>query len=310
MTMHFHEVAQRIEGEGTIGAQDILALRRAGWADGTITAHEAEILFQINRNLAGASPAWSEFFREAICHFVVEAVDPRGYVTPEKAAWLIAQFERDSHLGPGRSLDVLVRIFETAQSTPETLRVWALEKIGSAICTASPTSASGETFNAAKVTRNEAEMLRRVLFSSGSDRPAGVSRREAELLFRLKDATLGADNAPEWKALFVQGVANYLQGFTSHTPLERERAAELEQVLRDHTSSIGRFIGRSGQALLHPNRLGKVFGRKAPRRDFNALVEMAAELTPDEQVWLDERLEANGFIDDYDQALLRFLAET
>jgi hypothetical protein len=66
-----------------------------------------------------------------------------------------------------------------------------------------------------------------VIFASGGDRPAAVSQREAEMLFRLKDATLGADNAAEWQRLFVQGVGNYLQGWQGAKGLTREFVDEL-----------------------------------------------------------------------------------
>lgn len=309
MTMHFSKIAEQALADGAICADDVRELRQAGWANGTITADEANAIFAINHRLANPAPEWSDFFIEAVTHYVVNAIEPRGYVSEENAQWLIEQVERTGAICTLTELEAIVRIFETALSTPETLRVWAIETIEREILCGEGPLRHGGTLEIGNVTQAEATILRRILFSSGSDRPAGISRREAELLFRLKDETLAADNAPEWKALFVQGVGNYLQGFTIHTPLERDRAAELERFMNDTSSSIGRFMGRTSRAMLHPNRIGKVFGKKAARADFNALVEAATAVTRDEQIWLDERIEANGIVDEYDQALLRFLAE-
>lgn len=309
MTMHFSAIAEKALADGTICAKDVLDLRRTGWADGTITAEEAATIFAVNRRLATPEPEWAEFFREAITHFIVEIEEPRGYVSEANARWLIDQIEADGAVCSLTELETLIRVFETALSTPETLRVWAIECLEREVLTGEGPTRCGGELEKGRVTQAEAALLRRVLFSSGSDRPAGIGRREAELLFRLKDETLSADNAPEWKALFVQGVGNYLQGFTSHTPLDTERAAELERFMNDTSSSVGRFLGRTGRAALNPNHLGKVFGKKPPRREFNALVEAATDITRDEQIWLDERIEANGMVDEYDQALLRFLAE-
>src|SRR5690606_30862055 len=117
------------------------------------------------------------------------------------------------------------------------------------------------------------KVLRRAIFAAGGDRPAAVSRDEAEMLFRLKDATLGADNTPAWKQLFVQGVGNYLQGYVSlSAQLTRERAAELEAFMNDADSSVGRFFGRMAKSA--PNALGVTFGRKVATP---SLGERAAE---------------------------------
>jgi hypothetical protein len=65
---------------------------------------------------------------------------------------------------------------------------------------------AGGELSPGHVNAAEAAILRRVLFAPPAMAGA-VSCAEAELLFRLKDATLGAANALEWKQLFVQGVA-------------------------------------------------------------------------------------------------------
>ena len=131
----------------------------------------------------------------------------------------------------------------------------------------------------------------------------------AEKTFQRSIDRRRADNAPEWKRLFVQGVGNYLQGFTGHTPLSRERASQLEAFMNDTSSSVGRFMGEVARSVAQPNRLGKVFGRKAVTPAIEHFVEEARKVTRDEQDWLDEQIEANGQVDEYDCALLDFLAE-
>jgi len=128
------------------------------------------------------------------------------------------------------------------------------------------------------------------------------------MLFRLKDATLGGDNAPEWKQLFVQGIANYLQGYSDpDAQISHERATELQAFMTDTRSSVGGFLGRMAKAS--PNAFGKVFGRKeeAPTRAEG--VAAAHEVTHSEREWLDARIDADGRVDEYERALLDFLAE-
>ena len=128
------------------------------------------------------------------------------------------------------------------------------------------------------------------------------------MLFRLKDATLGADNDPEWKQLFVQGVANYLQGYSdANAQISRERASELQAFMNDTSESVGGFLGK--MAKESPNVFGKVFGKKPARPSREDEVAAAHEVTHAEREWLDARIDANGQVDEYERALLDFLAE-
>ena len=86
-----------------------------------------------------------------------------------------------------------------------------------------------------------------------------------------------------------------------------ERAAELQAFMTDTRSSVGGFLGRMAKAS--PNAFGKVFGRKeeAPTRAEG--VAAAHEVTHSEREWLDARIDADGRVDEYERALLDFLAE-
>jgi hypothetical protein len=308
MTLQFSDIARQAATDGTITADEILALRRAGWANGQITLDEAEAIFAANSALATPDGEWCDFFVEAIGEYVVNGASPRGYVSQDNAEWLIAQIQRDDRLCSMTELELLVRVVERSIGTPEVLKLYAMGQIESAVLTGSGPTRSGGALAAGHVSATEAQILRRLLFGPGSDAPAAISRREAELLFRVKDACVAVQNAPEWQRLFVQGVGNYLAGMDNRGgQISRERAAELEAFMDDSSTSIGRFMGRV--ALSAPNALGVVFGRKATAdSDRMARLAQAEQVTPDEQAWLDARIAANGRIDAYDQALLDFLA--
>ena len=83
-----------------------------------------------------------------------------------------------------------------------------------------------------------------MLFAQASDGPGLISTAEADMLFRLKDATLDAANAPEWTTFFVQAVGNHLMAHSDYHPLSRDRAAQLEDFMNDTHVSIGGFFGR------------------------------------------------------------------
>lgn len=305
MTMHFAQIARQAAADGAITAEEILALRRAGWTDGAILPDEAEAVFALNDALPEPTAEWSDFFVEAIGEFVVNGTDPKGYVSDDNARWLIARIDRDGTLQGMTELELLVRVLERATNTPDQLKAYVLQQVEQAVLTGTGPTRRGE-LSPGHVNADEALILRRVLFAPAGDGPAAVSCSEAELLFRLKDATRDAANALEWKQMFVQGVANYLQGVASRSAqISRERAAELEAFVADDRSSVTGFLGRMAKGA--PNAFGVVFGRRQPERDRLAELSAAEQITTDEQQWLDAHVNADGEIDAYEQALIAFL---
>jgi hypothetical protein len=307
MSMYFRDLADQAAADGTISPEEILILRRAGWQDGRIDAAEAEAIFAVNDRIREHNPEWSDFFVEAVSEFVVNGKPPLGYVDEEKAAWLMAHIDRDGRLESMAELELLVKLFERATAVPEHLRTYAIAQIEQAVLTGEGPTRRGAALEAGSITDSEAALLRRLLFAPASDRPAGISRAEAELLFRLKDAALGAPNGPEWKRLFVQGVGNYLMAYTSYEPLSHERAAELEEFMSRPSGGLGSFFARMARFDLETGFTG-VFGRK-PARNRETEAAAARQVTGEESDWLQARIESDGELDEYELALMDFLAE-
>jgi hypothetical protein len=309
MSIHFSDLAAQAAADGAISAEDILALRQASWANGTISIEEADALFRINDSIGGHTPEWSDCFVEAVGEFIVNGTEPKGYVDEAQADWLIGRIDHNGKLESMTELELLVRVFERALGVPDHLRAYALAQIEQAVLTGEGPTRKGGALEKGNVTQGEAQLMRRIVFASGSDRPAGVSRAEAEMLFRIKDAALDADNAPEWQRLFVQGVGNYLMGFSGKGPLGAERVAELEAFVRDARPSVVGFVQRMARAELGEG-MRAVFDRKrAQGPSIAQQVSNAEAVTGDERLWLDTRINANDMVDGYDQALLDFLAE-
>ena len=172
----------------------------------------------------------------------------------------------------------------------------------------------GGDFAPGRISDGEVVLLRRFLFTAAGDAPAKVSRGEAEI-YRLKDASLGQDNAPGWATLFVQGVANCLMAneyFGECQTAERER-----EISADYDPSIARFVARTikavpGSALFKGgavNVIADEFGDESRRiRQHDADVARDAEVTSNEQAWLDRIVAADATLDPLEQALADFLA--
>ncbi len=309
MTVHFADFARQAASDRAVSDEEIAQLRATGWADGRIRREEAEAIFSLQHAIENPSEKWSDFFVEALRNFVLNGTEPHGYASDEEAEWLIAMVERDGKVCSMTEFELLVQVIEKGTNVPERLKSYVLEVLEEEVLNGTGPTRCGGSLSDSHVSAAEARILRRVIFGQASDRPAAVSRREAEMLFRLKDATLEDSNVPEFKRLFVQGVGNYLMGFASQSAhLDRARMLELEAFVADNKANVGRFMGQMVKSA--PNAFGVVFGKKgAPCPSREERVAEAAEFTAYEQDWLDQMIAANGETDEYDEALMAFIAE-
>jgi len=319
MTTHFTEVAMRAAQDGSVSPAELLELRRTGWSDGVIRRDEAEALFAVNNVLEVRDAEWSDFFVEAITEHVLNGTEPKRQCSPAEANWLIAQIDHDGVVDSLVELETMVRVLEKAENTPITLKNYVLQQVEREVLTGvGPTRCGGE-LSATHISAAECRILRRVIFAAGGHGPVSASQYDAELLFRLKDATLEDENAPEWEKLFLDGVANYLKGFVlPNAQLSHARKSELESFIADNESNVGRFMGRAvREAPKAFNHLGKVFGKRGAggamsedaAKRINAAAAAGAELTSVEESWLKGMVEADGQLDDLERQLMRRLAE-
>lgn len=312
VTTQFLDLAQRAAADGQITADGILALRREGWGDGIITRAEAEALFTLNSALTERSAEWVDFFVEAISEFVLNGTPPRLQCNLKEAEWLIAQVDADGKVDSMAELEALVRIVERAENVPDRLKNYVLEQIEREVLTGTGPTRHGGDLSATHISSAECRIIRRVIFAGGGHGPAAVSRFEAEMLFRLKDATLADENAPEWDDVFLDGVANFMKGFVlPNAQLSHERKRELEAFVADSETNVGRFVGRVISEVPNiGNHFGKVFGKKKPAgTDFEALAAEGEKVTAYESEWLDSMINADGQVDELESRLIARLAQ-
>jgi hypothetical protein len=310
MMTHFSHVAARAAADGQISSEELLVLRQELWGDGIVSPAQAETLFAVNRSLDDRSPEWCDFFVEAIGEFVLNGTPPRLQCSDSEAEWLIGQIDDDGVVESMVELESMVRVIERAQNVPVRLKHYVLGIIEQEVISGvGPTRCGGE-LSATHISAAECRLIRRVIFASGGHGPAAVSRYDAEMLFRLKDATLADENAAEWDELFVDGVANYLQGFVlPNAQISHERALELKAFINDAKPNVRRFMGQMAQQVPGSiNHFGKVFGKRKEGLDYGARAAEGEQMTDHEQEWLNKMMEADGEIDDLERRLLSHLA--
>jgi hypothetical protein len=311
--MQFRHLPDDALSEGTISDEAIMALRRQIWPDGVVDIEEVDEILAINEQVQRPSKAWISFFVEAVSEFLLRTSHPHGYLSEAQADWLIVRMDRDGRLDSPAKLELLVHLLEKLDGTPERMNAYILVQIERAVVFgAGPTRDADHPAPAGCITAEECALIRRVIFAPSGYGPAHVSAEEAEMLFRIKDATLAGDNAPEWKTLFVQGVANYLQGWQGLAMPSADQEVAHERFLTARDPGIGGFLGQiartSPNGLLSAVRTGS-FGRRPPERDFVAEERADYRITSDEQRWLDSHIAADGQVDPLETALIAFLRE-
>lgn len=290
-----------------LDGEQLRALRAQIWADGSVSAAEAEALFDMNRSVE-PSPEWSDFFVEALSDYLLSQGEPRGYVTEDEATWLIRRVNRDGKVETRAELELIVKLLEHAEYTPSALRRFALATLENTVLTGEgPTRSHGEV-TPGRIDDIEAGLIRRLIFAPAGDGPARVSAAEAEMLFRLKDATLGKQNSPEWKRLFVQGVANHLMTKHSYQPASPAAERDLEKPYE--ARPFDHVLSHLGEGLPRPEELREsLLGEEnRSKLGFGNEAEDSTEVAPGKADWLKRLYDQEREHDELELALLDFLA--
>ena len=244
-----------IKARGSIKDADVLKLRRSYYDDGRISIDEAEMLFALNDACPVQDPAWADCFIESITDYLVEQAEPHGYLTAENAAWLIERIAKDGHVESKTELELLVNVLDKARWAPQSLVRFALEQVKDAVLTGTGPLRSGKKLDAGIVTEADVDLLRRILYSFGSDGNVSVSQPEAEVLLEIDQATADADNHPAWTDLFVKAIGNCVMTASSYAPPPREVALARDAWLdRRGDLTLDNVLSRHGLRLHRPVR--------------------------------------------------------
>lgn len=201
MTIGFADLARSAAAEREISPPSLLALRQLGWSEGTITRHEAETLFMLNRALDHPSGEWADFFVDALCEFVLGASDPPDTCDACEAHWLIGAIDSGGSPITMAELELLVRLVERAGAVPDSVRLYALQQIERAVIEGRGPTRVGGTPGPRHVTGAECRLARRILLASGGKRRAIPGEQAREALLRIAQASEDGANSPEWPLL-------------------------------------------------------------------------------------------------------------
>jgi uncharacterized membrane protein len=241
-------------------------------------------------------------------------VEPQGHINEENADWLIEQISRDGTVKTKTELEILVKVLEKAQSSPQRLVAFALGQVKKAVVEGEGPLARGGALTPGKVGRDEAELIRRILYAFGGDENIAVTRAEAEVLFDINDATADAENDPAWNELFVKAIANFMMAASGYDVPSRQEALKREEWLDTPAGGVGNFFGRMAagglrgalNAYRQPS-MEEAWAARNARKD--AAIASAETVTAEEAEWLARRMGRDGMLHQNEKALLRFIRD-
>ncbi len=309
----FEEIAIEAGKTGTVTDAQIQSIRRNIYPDSVVSRYEAEGLYAIERARRSHSDAWSELFVSGVAQYVLSEA-PVGYVSAENAAWLQDQIGRRKQPTTDGDVALIAKIIEDAREVPPAFAAFALRLAKDAVIYGDGRDAHGSHHAPGRVTDADITMLQRILWGAGSEGHLAISREEAEALFAIADATVGADNAREFENMFACAVGNYLIGATGRMVPPRDAALKWDapQAYKsDVIGLIGGLFSARAAAFREPIRTLRddIEAHHADANLERDVAQLRAEaVVPEKARWLVDRIGRNGAMSPAEKALLRFIA--
>lgn len=305
---------------GTITAAQILKLRWEVFGDGVVDRAEAQALFDLNDACTLKNPAWNDFFVDSLTDYFVWRQKPRGYLGDDACRFVIDRVTRDGRIDGPTELELLVNIVHWARQVPEDLLVLVLSAVKETVLSGGGTLFGPKRQRGGVIDRADVEIIRRLVYAGGGGGGHTITRREADLLFDLNNATVATDNADTWCDLFVRAVASHVMFPQGAPKVPGVRESERREAWLNDRRGVGQLLSEMGGAVLKGNfaenwAAADIFGTRAKRddaerrREQKAGAERREAIDGAEAAWLIKRIGEDGILHDNEKALLAFIRE-
>jgi hypothetical protein len=302
-TIAFDEIMSR----GEITEADVLKFRRALYADGIIDESDADALFALHRAATRQDPQWVDCFVEMLTDHLVNQAIPEGYVTADNVAWLLARIGSEGRPVGRAEFELVINILDKSRWSPQSLARFALDQVLAAITTCKGPLRGREDDKVVAVTDADVEVLRRIIYAFGGDGNITITRPEADALFDINDATVGAANADSWRDLFVKAIANCVLTTSGYMVPSREQALARDAWLdRRGDLSGANMLKGMFSGYREVNREEQLLAR-LERQKIEIVTGEAVEVA--DAAWLASRLGRDGELTPNESAVLAFLKE-
>lgn len=113
--------------KGRIEWEDVVALHENFFNGEEVWPPSAQALFDLLQLRLPACPQWRDFIADALSHYVVDHLEPRGRLDEKNARYLEAMLRRDAVNWSSLDLSILVATMNRAGAAPASLQVFALQ---------------------------------------------------------------------------------------------------------------------------------------------------------------------------------------
>lgn len=215
---------EEVKRRGSIKDSDVSRLALAVRNAPVLTRAEADDLFAINEACRVQDPSWPGLLTETVADFIVAHDEPEGYLTAEKARWLVARIAENGRVETKAGLDILVAVIERARWSPGCLVRLALDAIKGTVSTGAGPLRPGQIPLAGTIRAAEIDLIRRILTAFGGEGGIAITRGEAEALFEIDEALAASALNPAWTDLFVKAIGNAMMAAAGYAVPSREEA--------------------------------------------------------------------------------------
>ena len=189
-----------------------------------ISADEAEALFTLNETCPLQDPAWAEFYVDALTDYLVNQVEPEGYLTAEEAKRFTSRIAPDGVIARKSELDLLVNVLDKSRWSPVSLSRLALQQVKRAVVDGDGPLRENHPDQPGTIRECEVELVRRILYAFGGEGSVAITRPEAEILFDINDNIRDPQSNAAWTDLFVKAVTNVVMAASGQAVPTREEA--------------------------------------------------------------------------------------
>lgn len=280
-----------------------------------LSRSDAEKLVAIHAEVGTKDAGWPDIFIRAVSEHIVHAVEPSGYITVDKAEWLIQQIGRDGRVRTRTELDLLIDVLENVRWAPRSLVVFGLDQVLQAVRQGDGLLRPDEPQVPGQLFDEEIEIMRRLIYAYGSDRCAALTREEAEILFDINDALDGTRINTAWTEFFVKALANVVFAASGYGVPSREEALRAEAWFDGRpeapAADVIKAIVNSGlDEVLGAYRQQSRVEETLSRLECEYLsIITGEEPVSDDAVWLSERLGRSGTLSPNEIALVSYFGD-
>lgn len=294
---------------------DVLRLKSVLHVDYQLSADEVEALITLNETCARQHPSWIPFYVETLAEYYVSQQEPDGYLTAEKAKRLCDRIAPQGVVARKSDLDLLIRVLDRSRWSPVSLSRLVLMQIKCAVVQGDgPLRGAASAAGAGTIRESEVDLIRRVLYAFGGERPVAITRAEAEVLFDINDAIIDPQSNAAWTDLFVKAVANVVMAASGQAVPTREEALRRDAWLIEAKGDLSPLALLSAMVSSSLDAVrGNYLDQSTEERALVRLEQQRIEIITNEEiaqadaVWLCERIGRNGRLSPNEAALVGYL---